>query len=79
MKDRELAARNKYQKAIDELNRMKAENEELKGRLSLVQSSHSPGDITKEQENMLVKLKMLTELVENLKYFKSELDTVVLS
>jgi serine/threonine protein kinase len=77
LRDRELAARNKYQKAVDELNRIKAENEEIKGRLAITVSSKPGGDFTKEQENMLVKLKMLTELVENLKYFKTELDQVV--
>jgi hypothetical protein len=81
LRDREQVIRQKYQKSVDELNRMKAENEELKARLNLAlaSASNQGAEQSKVQDDMFVKLKMLTELVENLKYFKQELDQVALT
>ena len=79
LRDREYQLRQKNQKAIDEQNRLRGEKEDLQSKLVMLKaySKGNPPEIAQAQDQLTLKIKMLTELVENLKYFKQELDQVI--
>lgn len=60
----------------DELSRLKAENEELKGRMVLGNASSSGGNMAKEYESLLCKHKLMTEVFEKLRFAKTEYEQV---
>lgn len=79
LRDREYQLRQKNQKAVDEQNRLRGEKEDLQSKLVMLKanSKGNPPEIAQAQDQLTLKIKMLTELVENLKYFKQELDQVI--
>lgn len=79
LRDREFHLRQKNQKCVDEQNRLRGENEALNSKLVLYKaySSGNSQEISHAQEQLTLKIKMLTEVYENLKHFREELDQVI--